>query len=288
MLRERSRAVDVGADSGGKRIKKWLVALILIFIIAIGSGYLVSRTPIEPQITSPSTYETFKTDLQPMKTSLNIVGLGDSLTAGVGDPDEKGYAGLTVQSLKKSDSTSDVHFVDYGIKGDTTADLLTVLNKNNVQESIRNADIVFMTIGGNDLVGVLKENFLDLNIDDFNAPRLTFQKNFNDIIQKIQELNPKATVYYLGLYNPFEDLFPDLDPQFESILQKWNQSSETILELYPHAVFVPTADLFKDKSEQLLYNDHFHPNKKGYELMSQRLLSFIQRGEGETTQLTKR
>lgn len=277
MTNERNRAaVDVQVKAVDKKKAGLLIILITVISAILVSFYLFFRAPIAMDVTSTVTYQTFNSSLIPMKTSLNIVGIGDSLTKGVGDLKQQGYAGMTVQALKSSKSTSNISFNDYGIKGDTTDDLLEVLKKENVQKSIKNADIIFMTIGGNDVVNVLKRNFLNLNVNDFEKRRLVYQRNFNEILQTIYRLNPKVTVYYLGLYNPFEDLFPDLDPKFQSILDQWNRSSKTILELFPHTYFVPTADLFKNKTTELLYTDHFHPNKKGYQLISERLVKVIE------------
>ncbi|MGV3488620.1 MAG: SGNH/GDSL hydrolase family protein [Tuberibacillus sp.] len=287
MSNESARSGYIQAKRKVKTKTQWLIGVLLIIIIIAASIFLFFRTLLPSNIGQPTTtFETMKTSLTPKTTSLNIVGLGDSLTAGVGDPEEKGYAGLAVQHLKKSNTNANVSFVDYGIKGDTTDDLLHVLAEKKVQKSIKDTDIIFMTIGGNDLVSVVKENFLDLNVGDFNKKRLTYQRNFNEIIATINKLNPKATIYYLGLYNPFENLFPELDPQFSSVLHEWNKSSQTILELYPNTVFVPTDDLFKNRLSELLYNDHFHPNKEGYQLMSERLVKMIQKGD--SPQLTKK
>jgi len=253
------------------------IGLLAFIMLGAGTFYWLQR-PAASEDPTAITYETMKTSLRPMATSLNIIGLGDSLTAGVGDPNDLGYAGMTVQQLQQSDTTSGVHFKDYGVKGDTTLDLLNVLKKEKVEQSIKSADLIFMTIGGNDLVGVIKENFLHLSKKDFDKRRQVFEQNFNEILRIIHELNPKATIYYLGLYNPFEDLLPGLDAQFTAILSEWNQSSERILEKYPHTVFIPTADLFQNHTDEWLYDDHFHPNKEGYAQMSKRLLEYVTEG----------
>jgi lysophospholipase L1-like esterase len=275
MTNERNQAADIQVNTGVKRIYQLLVILAIAVCTISASLYFLFRTPVAMNTGSPPTLETFSSQLEPLKTSIKIVGIGDSLTKGVGDIDEKGYAGMTVEALKNSKSISNVSFVDYGVRGDKTDDLLAVLNKEDVRKNIKDADIIFMTIGGNDIVDVLKEDFLGLKVKDFQEKRVHYQRNLNKILLTLNELNPNITIYYIGLYNPFEDLFPNLDTQFQLILQRWNQSSKTILELYPNTVFVPTADLFKDKSSKLLYTDHFHPNKKGYQLISKRLVSAI-------------
>ncbi len=216
------------------------------------------------------------TVLPPKQMPLNITGIGDSLTKGVGDIDQQGYAGLTSQKLKTMSSVSNVTFSDYGVTGDTSKDLLDVLKKKKVKESISQSDFIFMTIGGNDLVDVLKENFLDLNKSDFTKPKKTFTSNLQNIFEKIRALNPNATIYYFGLYNPFENYVAGLDGKFSAILEEWNQSIQQVADQDGNTYFIATSDIFHNHTDELLYKDHFHPNPKGYSLLSNRLYQTIQ------------
>ncbi|MFC4617498.1 SGNH/GDSL hydrolase family protein [Camelliibacillus cellulosilyticus] len=256
--------------------KRWMWPILSVLIILIfgAVGFFITRALV-PYDGAPQNIETFKSQMPEKQTAINITAIGDSLTKGVGDPDGKGYAGQAAKSLENLSSVSGVHFVDHGIKGDTTDDLLAVLKKEEVRQDLKNADMIFLTIGGNDLVNVFKKHFLDLKLSDFNKQRLDFQKNFNVILADIRKLNPKATIYYIGLYNPFEDYFADLNDEFKAILDQWNGSSQTILELYPNTVFIPTYDLFEGKTDQLLSGDHFHPNRAGYQLIANRLIASI-------------
>ncbi|TCP27037.1 lysophospholipase L1-like esterase [Scopulibacillus darangshiensis] len=220
---------------------------------------------------------TYKTQLAIKQVPVHIVGLGDSLTKGVGDLDNQGYVGDVASRLKKMDAISKVKIDDFGVRGDTSEDLLKVLDRDDVKKQIKTADYIFLTIGGNDLVNVLKKNFLNLKLDDFKKRKASFESNLNDIILKIRKQNPNATIYYFGLYNPFENYVDGLDDKFSSIINQWNQTSESILAIYRHTVFIPTADIFHGQTDHLLYNDHFHPNEKGYKLLAQRLFSYIQK-----------
>ena len=233
-------------------------------------------TEIVPYTGEPQQLHGFQNHLAEKQMKATITAIGDSLTKGVGDPDEQGYAGMTVKALKKSNAISELNFKDYGVKGDTTEDLLRVIQGEQVKQDLSTSDIIFITIGGNDLVQVIRKNFLEVDIEDFNQQRIIYSKNFNQILGQIRQLNPTATIYYIGLYNPFEDLLVGLNDQFKSIIDEWNNTTQTILNLYTNTVFIPTYDLFTGKLDQLLYTDHFHPNHKGYKLISERLLSEIQ------------
>ncbi|RYL90375.1 GDSL family lipase [Sporolactobacillus sp. THM7-4] len=209
------------------------------------------------------------------KVSYHITALGDSLTEGVGDQKNSGYAGLAVHALRNEKNVQKVTLANFGHKGDTSTDLLKVLKRPDVQMKIRQSNLIFMTIGGNDLVQVLKANFMDLKTSDFTVRQRIFSSHLNQIFTEIRRLNPSARIYYFGLYNPFEDYLGNANRDFVPILDHWNANNEKIAKRYNRVSFIPTADIFKGKGDSLLYEDHFHPNKKGYTLMAGRLLKLI-------------
>lgn len=263
---------------GVVQLKKLVISLLVLVLIAGGLySWFVERHPTFGGVT-PLT--TFKSQLTPKQMPLKAVGIGDSLTKGEGDLSEQGYAGIVVSDLRKESAFSSVSFIDEGVTGNTTDDLLKVLQKKNVQGELSQANLIFLTIGGNDIVEVLKQHFLNLNFSEFDKQQKHYVSNLNQILTKVRALNPTAPIYYLGLYNPFEDYFTGLNAPFEQVLTNWNQAGKAILSAYPDTVFVPTFDLFKGKTDTLLYTDHFHPNSKGYHLIAKRLYSeFVNRGK---------
>ncbi|HET6873051.1 MAG TPA: SGNH/GDSL hydrolase family protein [Sporolactobacillaceae bacterium] len=254
--------------------KKIVLSLFLIFFFfGMALGIYLSQEKLPPLTQKPRSVAPFESQLALKQIPLRIVGLGDSLTRGVGDPKDRGYAGLVTQALKANVAYSSVQLDDEGITGDTTDDLLKVLQKKNVQNEISKANLIFLTIGGNDIVSVLKEHFLSLDLNEFDTKRRHYEHNLNLILEEVHKLNPTASIYYMGLYNPFEDYFSELNGPFTQVLDQWNTAGKTILELYPNTHFIPTFDLFHGKTESLLYKDHFHPNPEGYHLIANRILT---------------
>jgi lysophospholipase L1-like esterase len=250
---------------GCRVINKRVVISILAILAAIFVVYFVfwhTGRDTAPQI-------------KPKPINYKIVALGDSLTEGVGDLDNQGYVGITTKALRKEKNVKSVSMQDFGHRGDTSEDLLKKLKQQKVSDSIKSANTVFLTIGGNDIVHVFKQNFLDLHASDFKKRQKIFSSNLNKIFSEIRELNPDAHIYYFGLYNPFEDYLGKANKDFVPILNQWNANSKRISAKFTPISFVPTSDLFKDKTDSLLYDDHFHPNKKGYLKMSDRLLHYI-------------
>lgn len=248
-----------------------LIGLPLVVIIAFVTWGLLPTTTKGPVTNLAMVSYHYQQKTIP----LHIVAIGDSLTQGIGDPKKLGYAGDTTKLLKKDPLYSTVTLKNYGVHGYTTDDLLNkVLNKKDVIQNIQQAQIIFMTVGGNDMLNVIKKNFLDLKVSEFSSAEVHYDKNFQIILKQLHKTNPRATIYYLGLYNPFQDYLGNIQ-EFNTILTRWNKSSQTIISTYPNVVYVPTVDIFAGKTGSLFYKDHLHPNPAGYHLMSQRLYQYM-------------
>lgn len=55
------------------------------------------------------------------------------------------------------------------------------------------------------------------------------------------------------------------------VIDEWNQASQQVAMNYENVTYVKIDDVFYDSSDNLLGKDEFHPNKKGYELMAERI-----------------
>ena len=207
--------------------------------------------------------------------NLSVVSIGDSLTQGVGDSTESGgYIPYLQQRLEQLAEVKKARFVNYGVKGNRTDQLLKRLNQQEVKHSLKKADLVIITIGGNDVMKVFKDNFTQLNVTEFNRQRGSYEKRLDEIIQAVRKQNRDAGIVLIGLYNPFIRVLADVK-EVEAIIEDWNQASKEVVEQYDQTCFVAVEDLFKNTKEDLLYNDQFHPNDKGYELIANRIFETI-------------
>ncbi|KZE68765.1 GDSL family lipase [Fictibacillus phosphorivorans] len=203
--------------------------------------------------------------------TLTIFALGDSLTRGTGDADGKGYTGYLTDRLKDK-TNQDINLLNTAIKGETSRGLLKQLQQSEIQRQTKQADVIVMTIGGNDLFqqGAALES-LDMNA--INGKKQIYLNNVKKIYSQLRELNKDAVIYHVGLYNPFSNM-PDASTT-SSIVRDWNfQSAETAAG-YENIVYVPTFDLFQLQVENYLYTDQFHPNTEGYKLIAERVASLI-------------
>ncbi|WP_240371565.1 SGNH/GDSL hydrolase family protein [Anoxybacteroides rupiense] len=202
---------------------------------------------------------------------LQIVAIGDSLTRGTGDETGKGYVGYVLDELRTK-TKQPIQLTNLAIKGQVSEQLLQQLQQNEVQRQLKQADFVFMTIGGNDLFQG-GETLQNLSAEYINRIKSVYLRHLDAIFRTIRSVNPNAVVFYIGLYNPFNQL--DHAETTSAIVRQWNYDSAEVAARYPHIIAVPTYDLFELRVNDYLYSDQFHPNKEGYKLIGERLSSLI-------------
>ncbi|MCC2498616.1 SGNH/GDSL hydrolase family protein [Bacillus paranthracis] len=203
--------------------------------------------------------------------TLQIVSLGDSLTRGVGDKEGIGYVGRMKEDLQK-DYKQKIALTNLAVSGAKMPDLLKQFESNGAQYSIKQADVIVLTIGGNDLFPGW-ESLGKIDLETYRPDTETFQNEAKKIIEEIRKLNTDSPIFWLGLYNPFEDV-EDLKGS-SNIVVDWNASLEKLALNDKNVYITPTFDLFQNRGKDLLYSDHFHPNEVGYTYMAERLVQNV-------------
>lgn len=209
---------------------------------------------------------------------LKIVAIGDSLTRGIGDETNSGgYVGILERSLNQERKVAS--FENLGVPGNRSDHLLNRLGYQEVQEKIADADIVLITIGANDIMQVAKENILNLAIDDFIEERDEYEIRLEQILDAMREFNGDAEIYLLGIYNPFEKYFQEIE-ELNQIVEAWNETGMELIGERENMTFIPIIDLFSGNLDPIFADDNFHPNYEGYYLMAERVLEYISGEEG--------
>ncbi|WP_176225728.1 SGNH/GDSL hydrolase family protein [Bacillus thuringiensis] len=203
--------------------------------------------------------------------TLQIVSLGDSLTRGVGDKEGIGYVGRMKEDLQK-DYKQKIALTNLAVSGAKMPDLLKQIESNGAQYSIKQADVIVLTIGGNDLFPGW-DSLGKIDLETYRPDTETFQNEAKKIIEEIRKLNTDSPIFWLGLYNPFEDV-EDLKGS-SNIVVDWNASLEKLAINNKNVYITPTFDLFQNRGKDLLYSDHFHPNEIGYTYMADRLVQNV-------------
>jgi lysophospholipase L1-like esterase len=207
------------------------------------------------------------------KKDQKIVAIGDSLTEGVGDETENGgYVGILKHTFE--DNNLNISVENFGKKGNRSDQLLKRLDKEEIASAIKEADKVLITIGANDIMKVLKSNFMNVTMEPFQEERLKYIERVTAIINKINDLNPDTQIYLIGFYNPFERHFGEIK-ELGMIIDNWNNDGKSLAEEYDNVSYIPTKDLFSNTNINLLAEDEFHPNTSGYKLMAKRVLEYL-------------
>lgn len=233
-------------------------------------------------------------------TVFDFVAIGDSLTQGVGDAtNQGGFVPIVADQL---DSTYGyrVESTNYGVSGNTSSQIIKrIENQKKIQNSIKEAEIITLTVGGNDVMKVIRDNFDSLSEKSFKKPLKAYQKRLVTLIELIRKYNNEAPIYVLGIYNPFYLNFPEITTM-QDVIDNWNQETEaTVTE--SNAYFVPINDvLYKGingdegvtsqsesdenasiTNDALFEEDHFHPNNTGYQIMANAIMSKIKQTKDE-------
>ncbi|MBD8068766.1 SGNH/GDSL hydrolase family protein [Bacillus sp. PS06] len=228
-----------------------------------------------------SVAETFKEKVREMiegaisffRDEKKIVAIGDSLTEGVGDETESGgYVGILNHTFE--DQNINISIENLGKRGNRTDQLLVRLENEEIASSIKDADIVLITIGANDIMKVVRSNYTNLNLEPFAEEKINYVERLRAIFTKMNEINPDMHIYLIGFYNPFERVFGDIE-QLNLILDNWNFAGELVTEEFENVSYIPTKDLFHNATVNLLADDNFHPNTSGYKLMAERVLEYL-------------
>ena len=219
---------------------------------------------------------------------LSYAALGDSLTEGVGDATgQGGFVPLFAKEIENSTGGS-VSSENFGKAGDTSTQIYNRMMKSKkITDGLKKANIITITIGGNDVLKVIRDNVTKLSSmteKDFVKPEELYQARVKKLLDKIREDNPQAQIYVLGIYNPFYLNFPDLTVM-QNVIDSWNTATAGVVSQEKNTYFIPINNLlYKGSGDKqaveadsstsavannLLYTeDHFHPNNIGYQIMA--------------------
>lgn len=203
---------------------------------------------------------------------VSYLALGDSLTRGIGDEKNKyGYTNRLVEQLEKWPNVKEINLDNRGKRGRRSDQLLALLEKGHYDEALANADLITITIGGNDVMKVVKSDLFDLKKEMFDKELISFQARYLKIFEAIRFRNPNVPIVAIGFYNPFSIIVDEVTP-FKPIIHEWNMEIQKLAEADGNACFIPIEDLFDSNADMVYHTDFFHPNSNGYERMTERIV----------------
>lgn len=203
--------------------------------------------------------------------SYNILVLGDSLAKGTGDETGAGFA-KEIANVWGAKTNKKIEVSNIAVNGDVSSGLLTIVKEQETLKSIELSNIIFISIGGNEVKTFQNNNNNSTLLTDVKTTQDVYLNNLKEIINVIASKNKNCKVVVIGLYNPFGE---DIKQDDLKILYDWNYKTEQLLSSYYNIVFVPTYDLFKYNSDKYLAQDNFHPNSEGYKAIANRILEVV-------------
>lgn len=171
----------------------------------------------------------------------------------------------------------------------------------DIQSDLKDADLLTVTVGGNDVLAVIRKNLAHLKLSSFDKPSIAYQKRLRQILDLARKDNKDLPIFVVGIYNPFYLNFPELT-DMQTVIDDWNQKTKETISSYKGVYFVPINDLLykgvngqdgqegiiqssgdqtRGINDALFTGDHFHPNNTGYQIMSDAIMEKIRKHEKE-------
>ncbi|MEK5234247.1 GDSL-type esterase/lipase family protein [Paenibacillus sp. FSL L8-0470] len=202
--------------------------------------------------------------------SIQYTAIGDSLTTGFGALPGNGFVPV-YRRMAEARLRVPIELSNLGVNGLTTDGLEQRLKADyNYRLAISEAELITMSIGGNDLIKSAKAA---AGRPGDLAPVLQkalreCKRNLNDIMGTLSQLKAGMRRPYIirivGLYNPYPQLTEATD---------WVRQFNRYAAGYSSPVcrFASIYNEFAGNERGLLSIDHLHPNGRGYRVIAGKL-----------------
>lgn len=196
----------------------------------------------------------------------HYTAIGDSLTVGYGAMPGNGFVPV-YRRLAEYHFQTFVAYDNLGINGLTTQGQYDLISRKlTFRKSLQQADIITLSIGGNDLIRAAK--LPEVTSQHFNKALSQCKVNFGHIIKALYHIKKNSNQPYIirviGLYNPL----PQIEEasyyiqQFNHYIERYQRRTLAVANIYP---------LFLGRERELLSLDHVHPNGRGYRIIADQL-----------------
>lgn len=206
------------------------------------------------------------------------IPIGDSLAAGQTPYREidTGYTDLIARQLAFSGQLGE-YTKELTFPGYTVADVINRIEQEDARALLVNATLITISAGANDLLPLVQVNptagtltFSQLSVDfSLNQAR----KNYNILLEKVQQYAPNAKVYVMGYYFPYPQVHPSQKEGTEKQLSLLNDILQQQAEQHG-AIYIQVAESFAENAARYLPNiADVHPTMEGYLVMANAFLS---------------
>ncbi len=256
-----------------------VLAMSLVFLGGFAQVLAITQTQevenresqVDPRSTDLSSGQEenkpLSTDAPPPQT---LLILGDSIGAGIGDERSLGIGGRMLGAMDFEEADA-LNLVNQAVPGSVTADLVDLLKRGQVDQSIQEAKTIVVSIGGNNL-NRMRNADTSLKVIEFEDRLLTHLQGLEEVLTYIHERNSQVDLVLLGLYNPYGQTSALEDIR---LLHEWNYQSRTKLLEVGGTYYVPLYDVFNGQLDTYLSIDDFHPSGAGYQRIADLVIEIL-------------
>lgn len=243
------------------------IALSIVFIAGFVAAIVVSKSEesvsteqeLESSTSIPAEGESIPEDAS------EILILGDSIGFGVGDEENLGIGKRYLDLIDEEDGNKKT-ITNISVPSYESNELVNLVKSAENKATISKANLIIISIGGNDLNRLEYEDSVSLTLA-FEEALKNYKENLALIIREIRVVNPDAQLALIGLYNPYSQE----EPEKTRLLLEWNYETSLIVDSDVKFAYVPTYELFKYHLTDYLSPDEFHPNGSGYQVIAEEL-----------------
>ena len=215
------------------------------------------------------------------------ISLGDSLAVGQNPYNEIafGYSDYVSNYLKEN-NLLEYYTKEYAKSGYRTTDLINDIENNKkitidkkatgLKTVLRNADLVTLSIGANDIFYKLGINGLNINLDEMDNIYKYIDETLFDTEKLLDLLTKycKSEIILVGYYNPIisSEISRNLEPIFNYI----NQCNTKLAKKY-NIHYVDIYEIFKENPEYLTNPSDIHPSAQGYQVIASQVIDVIEK-----------
>ena len=198
--------------------------------------------------------------------------LGDSIAYGSGlsNPKDAVYGKVVAD-------TNGYEYANYAVPGHTTANLMKRMENETVRAAIARADIISISIGGNNFLlgnlnallfdGIVKQEYTRL--DEIAAG---FYDDLDTIVTTIRAQNADAAIVLQTLYNPQTGYVGDV---YQQGADRLNKALRAYDEAHPGAILIADVGAALTDSDRDFAEDRIHPSAAGNEKIARVVLQTL-------------
>ncbi len=202
----------------------------------------------------------------------NYVVLGDSIAYGSGltNPREAVYGKVVAD-------TNGYAYENHAVPGFTTKNLLRLMETDAVRDAITGADIISISIGGNnfllgDLNGLLYDGIVKADYTRIDEIATALYTDLETIVSTIRALNADTAIVLQTLYNPQTGYIGEV---YQQGANRLNEQIRAFENAHPGEILVADVAAALTDSNTDFAEDRIHPSAAGNEKIARVVLQTL-------------